>query len=387
MAGEPREPELSLTHDDPQDAALGPKPGIALCLSGGGFRAMLFHLGALWRLNEAGYLGKLDRVSSVSGGSIIAASLGLAWPRLGFDTDGVAARFEEELVGPIRALAGRTIDVPSVLRGLGLPGPASRWVERAYRKRLYGNATLQDLPDDQGGPRFVINATNLQTGVLLRFSRPYAWDYLMGKIDHPTVRVAAAVAASSAFPPVLSPFVFKCEPSWFAPGTGEEPFNSRRYRRRVGLSDGGVYDNLGLETAWKRYQTILVSDGGAPFKRPPRTARDWLRGTVRVLHVEDNQVRSLRKRQLIEAFQHHLRAGAYWGIATNIADYHLGDVLPCPPDHVKQLARVKTRLAKVGGDVQERLVNWGYAVSDAALRRWVDPAIRKGTFPYPGQGV
>ena len=43
---------------------------VALCLSGGGYRAMLFHLGALWRLNELGYLKKLARISSVSGGSI-----------------------------------------------------------------------------------------------------------------------------------------------------------------------------------------------------------------------------------------------------------------------------------------------------------------------------
>src|SRR5262245_28221555 len=48
------------------------KPGIALCLSGGGYRAMLFHLGALWRLNEAGLLSQLKRISSVSGGSITA---------------------------------------------------------------------------------------------------------------------------------------------------------------------------------------------------------------------------------------------------------------------------------------------------------------------------
>ena len=42
----------------------GPAPGMALCLSGGGYRAMLFHLGALWRLGDVGYLPKLDRISS-----------------------------------------------------------------------------------------------------------------------------------------------------------------------------------------------------------------------------------------------------------------------------------------------------------------------------------
>jgi len=54
--------------DKPQEL---PQDGIALCLSGGGYRAMLFHLGALWRLNEAGCLPKLARVSNVSGGSIV----------------------------------------------------------------------------------------------------------------------------------------------------------------------------------------------------------------------------------------------------------------------------------------------------------------------------
>ena len=73
-------------HDDPRR----PQPGIALCLSGGGYRAMVFHLGALWRLNELGYLRKLDRVSSVSGGSITAGLLGLKWSRLEFDAAGVS---------------------------------------------------------------------------------------------------------------------------------------------------------------------------------------------------------------------------------------------------------------------------------------------------------
>jgi len=57
----------------------GPRPGSALCLSGGGYRAMLFHLGTLWRLNQLGFLRKLARVSSVSGGSITAGVLGLAY--------------------------------------------------------------------------------------------------------------------------------------------------------------------------------------------------------------------------------------------------------------------------------------------------------------------
>lgn len=50
-------------------------PGIFLCLSGGGFRATLFHYGCLKRLNEVGLLGRVQAISATSGGSIVAPLL------------------------------------------------------------------------------------------------------------------------------------------------------------------------------------------------------------------------------------------------------------------------------------------------------------------------
>lgn len=73
---------------------------IGLCLSGGGYRAMLFHLGALWRLNEAGILRYTARISSVSGGSITAGVLGVSCRRLMFDERDVAKNFCEVVVDP-----------------------------------------------------------------------------------------------------------------------------------------------------------------------------------------------------------------------------------------------------------------------------------------------
>src|SRR5947207_15978343 len=78
-----------------------PDPGTGLCLSGGGYRAMLFHLGALWRLKEWGRLKQLNRISSVSGGSITAGM---------FDANGVGQNLIPEVVMPIRGIADRTID-------------------------------------------------------------------------------------------------------------------------------------------------------------------------------------------------------------------------------------------------------------------------------------
>ena len=75
-----------------------PEAGTALCLSGGGYRAMLFHLGCLWRLNELGLMAKLDRISSVSGGSIAAGVLGMNWVALNFQSRTASANFNELIV-------------------------------------------------------------------------------------------------------------------------------------------------------------------------------------------------------------------------------------------------------------------------------------------------
>src|SRR5262249_42145882 len=158
-----------------------------------------------------------------------------------------------------RDLAHRTIDADSIITGILLPGSISDKVAGAYGKYLYGKATLQDLPDS---PRFVFNATNVQSGVLMRFGKRYAWDYRVGKIDKPAIELARVVAASSAFPPVLSPCTLHLSESAFVPNTGTD-LQRRPFTTEMVLTDGGVYDNLGLETVWKRYDTVLVSDAGA----------------------------------------------------------------------------------------------------------------------------
>jgi NTE family protein len=372
----------------PHDDLRSPIAGIALCLSGGGYRAMLFHAGALWRLNEIGFLPKLARISSVSGGSITAGLLGLKWAPLAFDTRGVSPVFEAEVVQPIRVLAGKTIDEGAVLGGILLPGTVAEKVADSYRKYLFGTATLQDLPPDP--PRFVINATSVQTGALFRFSRPFAADYRVGMIPNPAIELAVAVAASSAFPPVLSPLKLELDPQSWAPASGfpSEDLHSEPYLSEAVLTDGGVYDNMGLETAWKNYKTILVSNGGGKMQPSPDPASDWARHALRINEIIDNQVRSLRTRQVVGAFEAGSRTGAYWGIRTSIGDYGLADALPCPEEQTLALAATATRLKRMDAVVQERLINWGYAVCDAAMRRHVDPTLPSPAgFPYPASGV
>jgi NTE family protein len=374
----------SPVQDAPAPDQLPPSEGVALCLSGGGYRAMLFHAGALRRLNELGWLPKLDRVSSVSGGSITAAVLASAWTELQFDGNAVATNFNERVLEPIHDLAGRTIDIPAILLGMFLPGSIGAWLARSYRRRLLGRRRLDELP---AKPRFVFNSTSLQSGVLRRFSKPYAWDWRVGRISDPRFELALAVAASSAFPPFLSPVVVKVPADAHDPGTGAD-LQRPPFTTRLVLTDGGVYDNLGLETAWKGHRTILVSDGGGQLAPKPRPSALWPVQLYRVVGVIDNQVRSLRKRQVIDAYKGALRDGAYWGIRTNIEDYELASALRAPHGHTLELAKVKTRLGRMDKKRQEQLVNWGYAVCDAAMRKHVlTSATPPDSFPYPGSGI
>lgn len=369
------------------------RKGIGLALSGGGYRAMLFHVGVIIRLNELGLLYRLSRVSSVSGGSITAAVLGMNWTKLEFKPSTgkvrIATNLQGLLVSPIQRMASETIDAGSIIGGILTPGLSiGDFVTSRYDKYLFKKATLESLPTDQQGPRFVINATSVQTGALVRFSRPYIADYLVGRILNPTLSLATAVAASSAFPPVLSPVTIDVDPTKFELDPNAS-LQKLPYTDTMVLSDGGVYDNLGLESVIKQNEVVLVSDAGGKIVPEPSPASNWAEHSKRVLDIVDNQVRSLRKRWLIEEFTSKRLAGTYWGIRTDIADYELTSTLPAPHDKTLALAETPTRLKALPEIRQYQLMNWGFAVCDAALRRHAVDLLPAGTnapaeFPFPG---
>ena len=143
-----------------------------------------------------------------------------------------------------------TIDQGSIIKGILLPRTSiADEIADADRQHLFGNATLQDLPSDNEGPRFVINATNVQTNVLWRSSKPFMGDYPGGANQESETGSDPSTSGDLQFEP---------------------------YTSEVILTDGGVYDNLGLETAWKGYRTILFSDGGVGSSDEPKPKREWL---------------------------------------------------------------------------------------------------------------
>jgi NTE family protein len=217
----------------------------------------------------------------------------------------------------------------------------------------------------------VFNATNFATGMYFQFSKPYAGDPRIGLIPRPDFPLSLVLTASAAFPPFLSPVILRLDPARFLPWDGADLYGVEAYRRRLVLTDGGVYDNLGLQTVWNRYDTILVSDAGAQLQADPRPGASWLRQTRRAMNVTAGQAKDLRKQALLADLRSQVRKGAYWGIRTKIGAYGLGNAMPVPLDKTLALAAIRTRLNPFSKEEQGELINWGYAVCDAAVRRHV----------------
>jgi NTE family protein len=338
--------------------------GIGLCLSGGGFRAMLFHLGALVRLNELGLLPRLERVASVSGGSIAAGALAVAWRDLNFNNEGVAENLHDLVAVPLLTLSQRNVDTYAIIRGMLPFSNAANLAASIYDRFLFKGATLQDLPIR---PRFSFTATSLQSGSLWRFAKEYAADWRVGRWDKPSLSVAMAVGASAAFPPYLSPAYVKLPAGALIETPGADLLDAS-FSRTLCLTDGGIYDNLGLEPVWKRYRTIFVSDGGAvtPGASSPRT--NWLSQAMRVTDIALQQGINMRRRTLRGLHQSGARSVVYWGIAEGIDMYHNGNPIGFTKLETAEAAATATRLTRYPGRTQNQILRAGYAHADAAFR-------------------
>jgi NTE family protein len=342
---------------------------IGIALSGGGFRATLFGLGGLWRLNDAGLLGKLDRVTSVSGGSILAGVVASRWRNLQF-IGGRATNFESVIVEPLQTFCSETADIEAGLLGWITPfRSAGDYLCRHYKDGLFGDMTMHDLPKRQTNvaPLFVFYATNMQTGRNFRFRQDFVADYKLGVNEVANFSLATAVTASSAFPPIFSPIKIETHAEdWRDPYWSGELGLLKQLREDIVLADGGIYDNMGLESLNESVK--LISDAGAPFSIEESPKGDYFSQLGRVRDILIDQTRALRKRDAIERFESGREVGGYWGIGTDIAKYSAANALATDTLVTAALEAVPTRLAKVSLEQQGQLINWGYALADAALR-------------------
>ncbi|NNU82208.1 patatin [Halovulum dunhuangense] len=280
---------------------------------------MAFHLGCLRALHDRRILEKVKVISTVSGGSVIGATWAYragtfeefeahvgAILRRGLQREIMRALFCS-LEGP-KALGTLLVcGAPSLLvalltlalsrlrkwlgaatepaenalgafsRSLPIWGSLTTAFEAALEKTLFGDHTIDQVA--RPGLTAIINACDLRTGTAFRFGSEKSGGWRYGELVGAKPTIAKAVAASAAFPLLLPPLV----------EAFEFDRKGKRHRKTVLLTDGGVFDNLGVsvlepgrahDSAFNYPVTHIISlnAGGGQFEGDER--RYWWLGRV-----------------------------------------------------------------------------------------------------------
>ncbi len=317
---------------------LAPLPKkIGLSLSGGGSRAVAFHLGTLRALEDLKLLDEIDVISGVSGGSIITGLMGYTEaPFAQIDRNaveflrrGLVRPALRKLLNPARTaqllwnLA--VVAVPTAATGV-IAWSASRlasffpvlrhasdivsrwsWPLRCHYSRTHVladaiadvvGAQNCDAPTRQG-KSIVFNACELRTGTAFRMSNERFGTWRYGWAPASELRIADAVAASAAYPPLLPPF------DW------SRPFerNGKTKMHRVIVTDGGVFENLGVSvmepgrdvavsvTAYNP-DIIIASDAGAGQFTGETVPISWPIRMIQVVAAVMRKIQDATKQRL-----------------------------------------------------------------------------------------
>jgi NTE family protein len=273
----------------PFNGALPPFVGIAL--SGGGSRAANFSLAVLRELDAVGLLEHADSLSSVSGGSLAAAEIGLNLKGPPTDAFWTAAdeRMRKDLSG---AMMKRYFTPTTLFKTFVSSLDRGDVLAQTLDAELYQGATFADI--ESGGrnyypghykPGIYLNATAVSDPL---FTKPFNVDprlpmgtymstftysyerFIEMSSEIKTMPIAYAVASSAAFPAAINPISLQMADRGY---DGEKrEFRDERY---IHLADGGLSDNLGTDTVRKvfesrlRNQRVLRDDGTEQFVDRP----------------------------------------------------------------------------------------------------------------------
>lgn len=212
---------------------------VGLALSGGGSRSANFSAACMFQLERVGLLGRVDYISSVSGGSLPAAyycATGDGWN---------PGNVQKKLTYPFAS----NVLVQTLLPWNHLALMFTDWdrsdlLAGTFRDVMFNShgraLTFADLRPDR--PRLLINSTDLQSGRRFVFSDE-TFDQLNSDLSK--FPLSYAVAASAAVPVILHPVTLRDYSTTFP-----------QYRH---LIDGGVTDNLGIETLLETYSGQLAA--------------------------------------------------------------------------------------------------------------------------------
>jgi predicted acylesterase/phospholipase RssA len=347
-----------------------------LALSGGGFRASLYHLGLVRFLRDANILSNVTHITSVSGGSIFAAHLGLNWARYNgspSEFDAAAAELLDFVRLDVRNRITRRFPLMFGVRWLlKLLGRSTRkltltgLLEYHYEKYLYGDTSLFQLPES---PQLHLLATNLSEGCLCSFNRN---GLLMirrhpgqnFRVDHVHIGLATvpmAVTASSAFPGFFPPVEL----------TGATVGANGEFGRQA-YTDGGVFDNLGVRMyrfldqmrppGQSGFDGVLVSDVGKPIEvQSNRRAGGLIRTSLRASDILMDRVWQLENDTFKDT------PGFAFARITEVVQPQ-EDPTALHPEVQRQVAQVRTDLDRFTPLEISGLVRHGYCVARKICR-------------------
>lgn len=264
---------------------------VILTFSGGGTRAAGFSYGVLNQLDAISMpdgkklLDHVNVISSVSGGSFTSMYYGLHG-RAGF------GKFESDFLRQNieKKLFHAAFLSPNLFRLLFSPDFHRIDVaSEVYDDVLFKNATFRNLLDEQPkwhAPLIIANSTEVELGARFEWTQDQ-FDPICSDING--VHVSRAVAASSAFPVLLSPMVLdvyrQCgykKPRWATTARGDvyvDPSRPRMSdeldaytnpaRTNLHMLDGGIADNIGLRAPL--HAIISIDTFAEPTRHPDRT--------------------------------------------------------------------------------------------------------------------
>jgi NTE family protein len=355
---------------------------IGLALSGGGFRASIFHMGVFRRLSELNILDKIDVISVVSGGAIVGAYYVIKqnnWDDIASIEEGFKKGLQANI--RLRGLTGSPIFHPLLaLRSL-LPGfTRTNIVAKEYRKYFFGDTTLEELPET---PKLIINAASLNTGKVWKFTREGMGDWKFGFSLAPNFLLADAVGASSAVPGIFAPLTLN--------KTYLEKIQTNdeyKHHKRVNLVDGGVRDNQGLTSILsEKCDYVICSDASGlltDFQKPPESTFPVL---FRSYNITMDASRAWAIRLLYQKkAEGEIKEMAFFDLKDKVPPDTPGlpyDLEPNPsdPDLVHLVANIRTDLDYFSDDEIFALMYHGYTLLNHTIKKYASDLLQGQDIP------
>lgn len=362
------------------------KKSIGLALSGGGFRASVFHIGVLKYLAEKEKLEEVSYISTVSGGSLLIGLIyslnNYKWPS--------SKEFLEIVLPELEKKLTETSLFKDALKNLFKSSNLKYILNRAnlLSYTLEKNWGINEYINNINSfPKLVFNATTSETGKSWRFSNDKMGDYISGYVENPNMKISDIMAISAAFPAGIGPFKLKSSDyKWFKYKNWNDmkKNNCTPIYENIHLYDGGVYDNLGVEPMIsntsddsflrKDIDYLIVSDASKPLSKC-KHSKSKIKRTIRLLDITTDQTRSLRARMLFKEFSNS-RNGLYIKIGHTKEKIFSDKKISYKKDSFKDLRFLNkeassiaesypTNLNKVTSDKYKNLLEHGYAVMSA----------------------